>query len=507
MIEFIKKAGKDNIILFVHGFIGGKKTWLDNDSPRNFIKYLQSEEYVSANYDFAIFNYFTKISDIREDISWLPNLINRKKKIRKNLSISEIANLLKSHVEINLDNYKGIVLIAHSMGGLVAKQFILETMNKNIKLFISLSVPHNGSNLADLGKIIVNNPQVKDLAPLENNINNLNNKWIKSKILPSTIYHQGLYDRVVPPTSSIGLDSRDVKVIYSDDDHFSILEPESKDDVVIQSILRQLKVVLQTKSPINTVQDPQKLALNFKSYKDSRLGFILSLPEKVEINKPQYLSYKDFMKKVGVSEVIDDYAIDIIKVNNPFGNMIVNSENIIFQLGEEIKIEYLENTSTEEIEECLVRINQYLEFKNEKPFDKEAMNTERKKRFAGGIDIKGFNFSVKLGVSVLDKENAITSVQKPNLSNLLRTYLMSPEPIEKIEISKDGKTITWNTRIKILDVKVSDRVTDFTIFRVKKLVETEDKIYYIQLQWSPESKSVIKVYTQLELMLNSFNSI
>jgi len=504
MIEFIKKSEKDNVILFVHGFIGGRETWFDEGNPRNFVKYLQDDEYVSANYDLAIFNYFTKISDIKEDIGWISNLIGRKRKIKKNLATGEIANLLKSHVEINLDRYKGVVLIAHSMGGLVSKHFILDSMSKAVKLFVSLSVPHNGSNLADLGKIIVNNPQVKDLAPLEKNINDLNNRWIKSKTLPPTVYHQGLYDRVVPPTSSIGLDSRDVKVIYSDDDHFSILSPESKDDVVIQSILRQLKTALIITTPNNSSNASEDLSQKLQPYRDSRLGFSLSLPDGIKLDKPQYVSQKELIKKVGMNDVIDDDVIDFMMVNHPFGNMLIKAESIIFQLGEDIKVDYLDNTSSEEVEEYLTRKNQYLEFNNQNPFDEEQMKIERKDRFTGGIDIKGFNFPVMLGVSVLDKKDAISSVQKPNLPNLLRVFLMTPEPIEEIFISNDRKSVSWNTRVKILNAKVLGKVADFTIFRANKLVESDDKIYQLQLQWSPESKSVIKVYNQLELMLNSF---
>jgi hypothetical protein len=509
MIDFIEQNNKPNVILFVHGFIGGKETWVrDDDRPKDFIQQLLKNSKVSENYDIAIFNYFTELSDIKEDIKWFTNFFGNKKKIRKNLSIDNLGKLLKSHTDVILENYEGIVLIGHSMGGLVCKKCILDTLEEDhktkLKLYISLAVPHNGSNLADLGQIILNNPQIKDLTPLGDNINTLNSKWIKSNILPPTVYYQGHYDKIVPPTSSIGYDNRDVSVIYSANDHFSILHPNSENDVVIKSVLMQLKKVLVK----NKIADSNlEIALNTKSYKDSRLGFFLELPEKLHLEKPQYTTYMGLLNKLGIGEGIKEKDLaNSILLNHPFGNMIVNSENVLFQLGEDLEINFLDQSSLEEIEEYLDRLNDNLIANNESPLDDAIRNEIREKRFHGTLNIRKMKFPTMLGVTVCNKKFAYDSAQKANLPNVLRSFISTPEPIEDISFSGDNSAVTWHTRVKLLNIKVFDRVSDFTIYRIYKLIETENNFYMLQLNWSPDSKSMIAVYNQMETMLNSFGT-
>jgi hypothetical protein len=79
------------------------------------------------------------------------------------------------------------------------------------------------------------------LTSLGERIDELNRDWIsRSSVLPETIYYQGTYDSVVPKTSSVAYDARDYTVVYSDDDHFSILDHKSDNNVVIGSIIKEI---------------------------------------------------------------------------------------------------------------------------------------------------------------------------------------------------------------------------------------------------------------------------
>ena len=74
--------------------------------------------------------------------------------LQKNIKIEKLSDFLKSSIEVYCSNYENIVLIAHSMGGLISKAYILkdleEQLNPKVKLFLSLAVPHNGSNWAQI---------------------------------------------------------------------------------------------------------------------------------------------------------------------------------------------------------------------------------------------------------------------------------------------------------------------------------------------------------------------
>jgi len=263
MLTFLKKEGKENIVLFVHGFKGGKETWMTENKPSNFIQYLLDEEKINGNFDFAIFDYFTKVTDAFQIVSFIRKLRDSSVRMKKNLSIDDLSDLLQSEVDITLEKYKKIVLVGHSMGGLVSKAYILKALkNKSkISLYVSIAVPHNGTKLADLAKIVFNSPQLDDLKPLQEHNHIITQTWINSRNeLPRTIYHQGKLDTIVPKTSAVGFDPRpDLEVVYSNHDHTSIIRPKSPYDVVVASTSKALIALVE--SPVQT-KEKQNLQTN-----------------------------------------------------------------------------------------------------------------------------------------------------------------------------------------------------------------------------------------------------
>ncbi len=251
MIKIInEKEGCKNLIVFIHGFIGSIETWIKTDDSKPFIGPFFSDEQISANFDIGIFEYHTELLSFFPKTRRFINYIIGEKTSR-NLPIEEISLLLESQLRYSHPQYENIVLIGHSMGGLIAKRYILNDIAKNsatrVKLYVSLATPHSGSILATYGKTIINNFQVKDLDPLSNSINAMNNEWVQSKLLPKRIYAQGLNDDIVPKVSSVSYDTEIQEVIYCDDDHFSIIAPEGN-SVVIDAIIIQLRALLLEQS-------------------------------------------------------------------------------------------------------------------------------------------------------------------------------------------------------------------------------------------------------------------
>ncbi|MDR5591328.1 lipase/acyltransferase domain-containing protein [Christiangramia sp. SM2212] len=252
MIKFLAENNRKHLILFIHGFMGGEKTWLE-PGVKKIPQYLIDNPEISDHFDLASFTYFSLLSTKIERIKYVFGSIpfGKKRKFKKNLSIDDIKDVLFSHLKEEFEKYEKIILVAHSMGGLISKATILklkeEDRNK-ISLFISLAVPHNGSKLADFGRMFLKNPNVHDLAPLSDILDNVTRLWINAdtaSTLPKTLYFQGKNDNIVPNNSSLGYETRESDIIYSDDDHFSILKPQNENTVVISaiknSILKTLK--------------------------------------------------------------------------------------------------------------------------------------------------------------------------------------------------------------------------------------------------------------------------
>ncbi len=250
-------AKNENLIIFIHGFIGGESTWVKHDDTKPFIDSVFNDLEVSKHYDSGVFSYHTELIKLFPKGRRMLNKIVNKKKSTKNLPIDDLGELLGTQVKYKCQEYSNLVLVGHSMGGLVAKRFLLNDLKKNevskVGMYVSLATPHLGSHLATFGNRIIQNFQLEDLDPLSDNIRNLNEEWIKCKILPEKrIYFQGKSDEIVPRQSSIALDRDNIEPNYSDDDHFSIIIPDCDDDIVVFALQTELKELYLSKKKVKS---------------------------------------------------------------------------------------------------------------------------------------------------------------------------------------------------------------------------------------------------------------
>jgi hypothetical protein len=106
MIEFVHNKKNDSVILFIHGFTGGKDTW-KNEKYGYFFEQLLQLEFIKSNFDIATFEYFTKLSSLFVDtdsiIGQLKLLFKTvQTKAKKNISIEEISELLRTRIRFEL---------------------------------------------------------------------------------------------------------------------------------------------------------------------------------------------------------------------------------------------------------------------------------------------------------------------------------------------------------------------------------------------------------------------
>ncbi|PJC98765.1 hypothetical protein GQ37_010490 [Janthinobacterium sp. BJB1] len=258
MITFKHQQNSSNLVLFVHGFTGGNETWL-NPSGRAFHELLMEDADVASSYDFAYFEYYTKLTNLfPAKNTWLSRvkmLVGAThKKVERNVGVSEISELLRTQIRFQLGAYKNIVLIAHSMGGVVAKSALTNELlayaPSNVKLMLSLAVPYLGVDIANYAKLISNNEQVKDLAPLSEFCTGLNDRWVKITNRPALKYFYGAYDDVVTKGSATGTDNITQDIIACNDDHLSITKPIDSSAIAIVATKNFLRDFLKvTKIP------------------------------------------------------------------------------------------------------------------------------------------------------------------------------------------------------------------------------------------------------------------
>lgn len=221
--------------------MGGEDTWVNNDN-QHFGKLLSFEESIDQ-YSIAEFVYHTKISDNTVSKNFFRLIWPHKSDpIKRTVKIDEISELLKTEILVTLRVYNEIIIVAHSMGGLVTKSYILkcleEQLNHKCVLFISLAVPHKGSELATFGGLFSSNEQISGLRPLSEYINDANKQWeeCKQELLPQLVYIYGIHDSVVPKVSAAP--SQPCHAV--DHDHLSISKPKDSDDLIVNVVLASI---------------------------------------------------------------------------------------------------------------------------------------------------------------------------------------------------------------------------------------------------------------------------
>lgn len=227
----------NTMIIFIHGFTGSKYTWVDREeNPKGLLKYLLDDENLKDNFNYALFDYDTSVLPNNRLISLFKTyLLKFNSKI--SLPISKLARNLKTNIEDRCDGYDNIVLVGHSLGGLVAKKYINDNLNsksgKKIKLFITLATPHLGADIANFSNLVFENPQAIDMKVLGSTINELTESWLEKENLPQRIYFTALKDQVVT-FGGCGFERNKITVKDTMSNHSTIINPpSSNEDVVI----------------------------------------------------------------------------------------------------------------------------------------------------------------------------------------------------------------------------------------------------------------------------------
>ncbi|WP_329336720.1 alpha/beta fold hydrolase [Streptomyces sp. NBC_00663] len=228
-------------VVFLHGLFSGPKTW------ENLQRLLESDRDIhrsEVQIDFKRFPYDSpkfKINPLRR----IPNL-------------NDIADSLKSYLEIECDDYDALILISHSQGGLVLQRYLQRMLNdgrgldlNRIKKAVMFACPNSGSELFLLARrwifFLFRHSQAKELGTLNDSIAEAQRKVIHSVVrsitcapnecrIPITAYF-GQTDNIVRPTSAMGLflDTGSMP-----GDHFTIIQPENKEALVYKTVKKHV---------------------------------------------------------------------------------------------------------------------------------------------------------------------------------------------------------------------------------------------------------------------------
>jgi len=214
---------KQNVIILIHGFTGGKNTW------GQLIPLLREDKDLKGRYE---------VHELRFPTTW--SGINKP-------TIEKVAENLKLQLEVRFKDYHNIYLIAHSMGGLVVQSMIVQELKAGnaskldrIQRIIFFGTPLLGVDVPKFMQWF--NKQVRQLDTKDGIVQQLLVDWIHYAHDPeidqgSTNYQRkfkdkvtviyGLEDTLIPEISAKGVFRNSFSV---PGDHTSMKMPNSRDD-------------------------------------------------------------------------------------------------------------------------------------------------------------------------------------------------------------------------------------------------------------------------------------
>jgi len=226
----------------VHGLGGSDATWGEFPSLIRKDKSFDGIDVDTFTYETSLLEFSAVGGVVSKGIaqlfpqtllSWvsklLPTVLPKLPKIQK------VSDLLKGKITLHYNDYDEIYLIAHSMGGLVARQYLNDMIlskdeTLKVKKLMLYAVPNNGSALAKVSNIY-NNTQIKQLDGSSDFINQLNQAISYVDLSGIDIrYVVGLKDIAVDENSAIGEHSNRKFSILLDKTHFDIVKPVDHND-------------------------------------------------------------------------------------------------------------------------------------------------------------------------------------------------------------------------------------------------------------------------------------
>jgi glycosyltransferase involved in cell wall biosynthesis len=215
------------LILFIHGLGGNpEKSW------GSFSNLLKMDKDLESKYDIKYYTY--------------PTAIFRFPWSTRYPKIHDLADALRTQINNRYSFYQEIILICHSLGGLIAKKYVAEQIKNNneckIKLLILFATPNNGAHLANLAaELSFFHTQLIQLCKNSDFLEDLNGDWsslhLESKIPARYIY--GTLDTIVDKSSAISFSgNKDIETVHAN--HSNIIKPlnsESDSFLIVRNLL------------------------------------------------------------------------------------------------------------------------------------------------------------------------------------------------------------------------------------------------------------------------------
>jgi len=237
----------DCVVVFVNGLGGGRETWSELSS---FLNNNWSEDF---SFDLRYYHPYNERSRFNsffillKDKFIFGSFFLFLYRVIVGESIELLAKGLDSYIEMNCHRYENIILVGHSMGGLISRKMLVDQLEKKhyseINKLLTYATPHKGSEIANyLGFTL----QIRQMNYFKSKfLADLNSLWfnLSAPDHVNPTYVVATKDGVVNKDSASGTD-KDPHVVYAiGQSHSSLIKPKNIDDIGYATLV---KCILET---------------------------------------------------------------------------------------------------------------------------------------------------------------------------------------------------------------------------------------------------------------------
>ena len=205
------------LILFVHGLGGGHGTW------GSFAPLLKADVDLKGRIAVAEYTFPTRL--FRLFPSW------------NSTPLQDLAKGLATEIRTRFQECTKILMVCHSLGGLIAKRFIIEAIKRSEPLktreVIFFGTPHQGARLANIASFFsFKHRHLRQIGKEFDFIELVNEDWVhcRCEAHVGATYVVGGQDTYVSRESAGGGLGTKVELI-PDKGHLDIVKPTTKDDI------------------------------------------------------------------------------------------------------------------------------------------------------------------------------------------------------------------------------------------------------------------------------------
>jgi pimeloyl-ACP methyl ester carboxylesterase len=230
--HYVRQAGKDSVVVFVHGVLGDSRSAWTNENTKAYWPDLMKGDPYFNDFDIFVVGYPSSF-------------------FHSSYTVDELVDVMRRDIDGDgvFTKHKHVYFLCHSMGGLVVRGYLTRYQRKasQVPMIYFFSTPTTGTEIASLGRLLSSNSQMGAMLPIDTNeyLASIQKNWLAAQFAIASYCAYETLDthgvRVVGESSATNLCNRPLDPINAN--HLDIVKPTDREDAPYISFRNAMREV------------------------------------------------------------------------------------------------------------------------------------------------------------------------------------------------------------------------------------------------------------------------